>query len=98
MVSSGLYVCMYMCVLCNFLGLCTAPVGSEGRRRSREEEEEEALKKKQLNEEQLIKVSEITSTLQLVSLAAICLRWKPDLHALYPQVCVIDWCLSVYLL
>lgn len=45
-----------ICPLCNFLGLCTTPVGSEGRRRSREEEEEEALKRKQLQEEHLSKV------------------------------------------
>lgn len=49
----------YKCVLSNFLCLCTALVGSEGRRRSREEEEEEALKRKQLHEEHLSKVSEI---------------------------------------
>lgn len=49
---------MGVCVLCNFLGLCTAPIGSEGRRRSREEEEEEALKRKQLQEEHLSKVSD----------------------------------------
>uniref|UniRef100_A0A3P8UGM9 Actin binding LIM protein 1a n=1 Tax=Amphiprion percula TaxID=161767 RepID=A0A3P8UGM9_AMPPE len=47
---------MYVCVLRNFFGLCMAPVGSEGRRRSREEEEEEALKRKQLQEEHLSKI------------------------------------------
>lgn len=46
----------YICLLCNLLGLCMTPVGSEGRRRSREEEEEEALKRKQLQEEHLSKV------------------------------------------
>uniref|UniRef100_A0A3B4YT09 Actin binding LIM protein 1a n=1 Tax=Seriola lalandi dorsalis TaxID=1841481 RepID=A0A3B4YT09_SERLL len=48
---------VWVCVLFNFLGLCTAPIGSEGRRRSREEEEEEALKRKQLQEEHLSKVA-----------------------------------------
>uniref|UniRef100_A0A3B4THN7 Actin binding LIM protein 1a n=1 Tax=Seriola dumerili TaxID=41447 RepID=A0A3B4THN7_SERDU len=47
---------VWVCVFCNFLGLCTAPIGSEGRRRSREEEEEEALKRKQLQEEHLSKI------------------------------------------
>lgn len=70
-------VCVSLCVrtyeyLCNFLGLCTAPIGSEGRRRSREEEEEEALKRKQLHEEHLSKVSEIT----------LCLRSMSYMHAL----------------
>lgn len=49
----------FICVLCYFLGLFAAPVGSEGRRRSREEEEDEALKRKQLQEEHLSKVSGI---------------------------------------
>uniref|UniRef100_A0A3Q0R7Q6 Actin binding LIM protein 1a n=1 Tax=Amphilophus citrinellus TaxID=61819 RepID=A0A3Q0R7Q6_AMPCI len=51
-----LYDFVYMCFVQLFLGLCMAPVGSEGRRRSREEEEEEALKRKQLQEEHLSKI------------------------------------------
>uniref|UniRef100_A0A3B4ZPT7 Actin-binding LIM protein 1-like n=1 Tax=Stegastes partitus TaxID=144197 RepID=A0A3B4ZPT7_9TELE len=51
--GSGLYGHVYMC---HFFGLCVAPIGSEGRRRSREEEEEEALKRKQLQEEHLSKI------------------------------------------
>uniref|UniRef100_A0A3Q3F754 Actin binding LIM protein 1a n=1 Tax=Labrus bergylta TaxID=56723 RepID=A0A3Q3F754_9LABR len=49
--------CLYMCDFMHSLfGLCVAPVGSEGRRRSREDEEEEALKRKQLQEEHLSKI------------------------------------------
>lgn len=59
------FINVYICVLCNFFGLCTAPVGSEGRRRSREEEEEEALKRKLLQEEHLSKVSETESSVCL---------------------------------
>uniref|UniRef100_A0A8D3BVC9 Actin binding LIM protein 1a n=1 Tax=Scophthalmus maximus TaxID=52904 RepID=A0A8D3BVC9_SCOMX len=58
--------CVYVCVfigICSVTswGFCTAPIGTEGRRRSREEEEEEALKRKQLQEEHLSKVGEITA-------------------------------------
>lgn len=68
---------LYACFCSSgFFGLCLAPVGSEGRRRSREEEEEEALKRKQLQEEHLSKVSRVappsTNTHRSIKMHYIC--------------------------